>query len=214
MGSCIQLQAQKTLNPLSIKMKLSFALLATLVACTLAQDTHYCPDNWELHKWDNHGEEECKCFLFADAYVKVTHADATTLCNARGGWLAEPDAGPEDNYFIVNQLLARRSEKAEKFGEELEGPHWDDEWWIGAKSYTKHNDHAPGDWIWETLNTTVEWFDWAEGQPNDYHRQQCMSYVRWSYFGEDTYQWNDLDCETNVADYICQKPCNMNITMV
>ncbi len=50
-------------------------------------------------------------------------------------WLAEPDDGPEDNYFIVNQLLARRSEKAEKFGEELEGPHWDDEWWIGAKSY-------------------------------------------------------------------------------
>merc|ERR1712001_69685 len=210
----IQLNPKKasSLTLHSIKMKVTFVLLIVLVANTLAQDTHFCPDGWELHNPE--GKDECKCFLFADAYVKVTHADATTLCNARGGWLAEPDDGPEDNYFIVNQLLARRSEKAEKFGEELEGPHYEDEWWIGAKSYTKHSDHAPGDWIWETLNTTVEWFDWAPDQPNDYHRQQCMSYVRWNYFGEDTYQWNDLDCETNVADYICQKSCSMIATMV
>ena len=48
---------------------------------------------------------------------------------------------------------------------------------------TKHNDHNPGEWIWEATNTTVEWFDWAEGEPNDYHRQQCMSYLRYTYFG-------------------------------
>jgi len=37
------------------------------------------------------------------------------------------------------------------------------------------------------LNTTVEWFDWAPGQPNDYHRQQCLSYVRYDYFGVRTF---------------------------
>merc|ERR1711981_1079132 len=213
MGSCIPLEAHRTLNPLSITMKLSFALLAALVACALAQDTHYCPDNWELHKWDNHGEEECKCFLFADAYVKVTHADATTLCNARGGWLAEPNDGPGDNYWIVDQLLQRLPNNIEG-GEELEGPHYEDEWWIGAKSYSKHSEHSPGEWIWEKLNTTVEWFDWAPGQPNDSHRQQCMAYLRYNYFGENTYNWNDLDCETNVADYICEKMCASNATMI
>ena len=38
-----------------------------------------------LFFWFKHpeGEDECKCFYFADTYVKVNHADATSLCNAR-----------------------------------------------------------------------------------------------------------------------------------
>ena len=49
-------------------------------------------------------------------------------------WLAEPDDGAGDNYWIVNQLLQRYPDKTET-GEELEGPHYDDQWWIGAKSH-------------------------------------------------------------------------------
>ena len=48
-------------------------------------------------------------------------------------WLAEPDDGPGDNYWIVNKLLEKFPDKMKK-GEELEGPHYDDQWWIGAKS--------------------------------------------------------------------------------
>ena len=46
---------------------------------------------------------------------------------------------------------------------------------------TKHDEHNPGEWIWEYSNTTVEWFDWAPGEPNDYHRQQCMTFLRYDY---------------------------------
>merc|ERR1712136_75763 len=35
----------------------------------------------------------------------------------------------------------------------------------------------------ESTNTTVDWFDWAPGEPNDYHRQQCLVYIRYDYFG-------------------------------
>ena len=49
-------------------------------------------------------------------------------------WLAEPDDGAEDNYWIVNQLMQRLPNE-EAGGEELQGPHYDDQWWIGAKSY-------------------------------------------------------------------------------
>ena len=39
---------QSDLNILKNKMKV-LAILLTVVAVALAQDTHYCPDNWELH---------------------------------------------------------------------------------------------------------------------------------------------------------------------
>ena len=55
---------------------------------------------------------------------------------------------------------------------------------------SKHNDHNPGEWRWEKLNTTVEWFDWAPGQPNDYHRQQCLAYLRYDYFGVTFFEIN------------------------
>ena len=53
--------------------------------------------------------------------------------NMNFSWLAEPDDGPGDNYWIVNKLLEKFPDKMTK-GEELEGPHYEDQWWIGAKS--------------------------------------------------------------------------------
>jgi len=194
---------QSDLNILRNKMKV-LAILLTVVAVALAQDTHFCPDNWELHKPE--GKDTCSCFYFAGRDVRVNHADATSLCNIRGGWLAQIEDAPEENYWVVGKLIEKMTEEGKLVEGELDGPHWEDQWWIGAKSYTKHNDHNPGEWIWEATNTTVEWFDWAEGEPNDYHRQQCMSYLRYTYFGNPTFQWNDWDCNT-VADYICEKPC-------
>ena len=37
--------------------------------------------------------------------------------------------------------------------------------------------------MWESTNKTVEWFDWAPGQPDDWHRQQCLVYIRYDYGG-------------------------------
>ena len=52
---------------------------------------------------------------------------------------------------------------------------------------TKHDTHNTGEWIWETSNKTINWFDWAPGEPNDWHRQQCLVYLRYNYFGVSTY---------------------------
>jgi len=192
-------------------MKLAVAILLTALACTKAQDTYSCPDGWEKHAPE--GEDECKCFLFADNYAKATHDDATLLCEGHDGWLAELEDGPGDNYWVVGKLKERHSKKRQMEGKDdndngiLTGPHFEDQWWIGAKSYTKHDEHRPGEWIWEHLNTTVEWFDWAPDEPNDYHRQQCLAFLRYVYDEKNwTYQWNDWECR-DVADYICEKNC-------
>merc|ERR1712203_244686 len=83
----------------------------------------------------------------------------------------------------------------------------EDQWWIGARSYTGHSEEHPGEWVWENSNTTVQWFDWAPNQPDDYHRQQCMAYIRYTSLGMTyTYHWNDWDCNSQLADYICEAP--------
>merc|ERR1712133_71337 len=131
---------QSDLNILKNKMKV-LAILLTVVAVALAQDTHFCPDNWELHKPE--GKDTCSCFYFAGRDVRVNHADATTLCQIRGGWLAQVEDAPEENYWVVGKLLEKMTEEGKLVEGKLDGPHWEDQWWIGAKSYTKHNDHNP-----------------------------------------------------------------------
>ena len=33
------------------------------------------------------------------------------------------------------------------------------------------NSVQPGTWMWETRNTTVNWFDWGDGEPNNFNGQ-------------------------------------------
>ena len=47
--------------------------------------------------------------------------------------LAEPVEG-HLNHWIVEQLMKRMSEKTSE-EEGLEGPHYEDQWWLGGKSY-------------------------------------------------------------------------------
>ena len=61
-------------------------------------------------------------------------------CNIVSSWLAELEDGPADNYWIVDQLIKRHTRKqmmeGVKPGEnDLSFPYFDDQWWIGAKSY-------------------------------------------------------------------------------
>ena len=46
-----------------------------------------------------------------------------------------------------------------------------------------HSEEHPGEWVWEHANTTVQWFDWAPNQPDNWHRQQCLAFVRYSVWG-------------------------------
>ena len=124
-------------------------------------------------------------------------------------WLAEIDDTNwhyVDNAWIVDQLLNRR--KNEEHSIDTKGPHYEDQWWIGALStvcfialfyFVKgknkykpfiniisqgpHTEEHPGEWIWEHANTPVQWFDWAPREPNNYHRQQCLAFLRYTVFG-------------------------------
>ena len=55
-----------------------------------------------------------------------------------------------------------------------------------------HDEHTPGKWIWEHSNTTVDWFDWAPGEPNNYHKQQCLTYLRYDYGRVSSMTWSIL----------------------
>ena len=35
-------------------------------------------------------------------------------------------------------------------------------------------DHNQGVWTWPHKGSEVGWFDWADGEPNDYHNENCL----------------------------------------
>merc|ERR1712115_279707 len=173
----------------SADMKFLFAL--SLLSSVLAQDTYHCPDGWVLEE-DRSG---CRCFYF-EGTERVTRDDADLLCQSHDAWVAELDH-PGINYWLKSQLL-NRFEAGDRI-----------EFWMGAFTGERHSENAPGEWIWPHKNETVQWFDWAEGQPNNYHGQYCMALMEWHrdpfYFDRD-YFWNDLECDWT-QHYICEKQC-------
>merc|ERR1719186_877042 len=71
-------------------------------------------------------------------------------------------------------------------------------------------DHDNGKWVWPHRNTTVEWFDWARGQPNDWENENCLTLLEFHdpFFPQARdYFWNDWKCG-ETAHYICEKTCN------
>merc|ERR1712241_226250 len=154
-------------------MKILLFISAILVVNTLAAKT--CLQDWKMHEMEHRNFTSCHCYYFADQYTRVSHADATAICKSKGGWLAEIDDTNwhyVDNAWIVDQLLNLRKNEDQSI--DTKGPHYEDQWWIGALSTGPHTEEHPGEWIWEHANTTVQWFDWAPREPNNYHRQQCL----------------------------------------
>ena len=84
-----------------------------------------------------------------------------------------------------------------------------EQFWLGAYTTERHGECNPGEWIWPHMNKTVEWTDWADGEPNDYHGEQCvvMSEYHNPFFPlARDYFWNDVDCNA-IAHYICESKC-------
>jgi len=173
-----------------------------LFAVVLSQDTSYCPDGWNLSEFG--GKREC--VYFGNVQEQVTKEDAGVLCAARGGWLLDLDEtrGPAKNNFIKS-LLANHVGTGD-WGEP--GYQWGFQWWIGATCYGRHSEHNWGNWTWDHDNEQVQWFDWMNGEPNDFDSQDCMTYLKnQDPFGNGVWHWNDWAC-SNTAGYICEKPAN------
>jgi len=183
-------------------------LAALLVGLAAAQDTTYCNDGWELYTVEWQGKAHHSCFWFGNNYEKVTHNTAKLLCQSMGGFLAEVPYGPHLNNWIVNQLLDRNTKYFNVDSENgLGRPHYETQYWLGARDFGHHNDHMPGHWMWEHRNTSVEWFDWGSDEPNNYNGQNCLTYLQYTdvFFPSfSTFKWNDWDCDVP-ADFICEQ---------
>merc|ERR1712154_191437 len=117
----------------------------------------------------------------------VTKQDAEIICSFHDAWLVDLDEGHggQKNRFIANLINEEQS-------------NWDGH----------HDDHDWGYWTWDHAGTEVTWFDWADGEPNDYHRQNCLAYLTFfDPFGYHLTHWNDWDCD-KTARYICEKAAN------
>merc|ERR1712179_33279 len=163
-----------------------------------AQDTYHCPDGWFWQ--EHHGRGHC--FFFS--MEQVSKMNAAILCASHSGWLLELDH-PRLNYWVKAKLLELYTPDKAK-----SGVPWGNLFWMGGVTEEHHDDHYNGNWLWPHANVSVEWFDWGEGEPNDYRTQNCLTYMEYRnpvFQQYRDYFWNDWDCDTDAAHYICVKEC-------
>jgi len=175
-------------------------ILSALSAVTLGQDTYYCPDGWVVSQIGGVTE----CIMLGGAEEMVTNDDATIICEFHGGWLVDMDEGrgPAKNNFLKSLI----SDSDGQGGIGDAGMQWESQWWIGAHVSGPHGDHNFGNWTWDHSGTEVSWFDWMRNEPNDWHRQNCLTFLKdQDIFGYGVYHWNDWDCN-DLARFICEKP--------
>nr|AGN29615.1 perlucin 5-like protein [Acartia pacifica] len=186
------------------KLVTASACLLALLALAAAQDTHFCNDGWDLYTTTWHDQTHHSCFYFGTNFEKVSHDTAKLLCNGMGAFLAEVPYGPHLNSWIVQKLLEKNNLLDAEGKPDTRRPHFETQYWLGARDFGHHNEHVPGEWMWEHRNTTVQWFDWADNEPNNFHGQSCLTYLlEESIFGFRDFKWNDWDCN-EVADFICE----------
>merc|ERR1712062_440057 len=63
-----------------------------------------------------------------------------------------------------------------------------------------------GNWTWDHIGTEITWYDWMRNEPNDWHGQNCLTFLKWGDpVGFGIYHWNDWDCN-QLARFICERP--------
>ena len=71
---------------------------------------------------------------------------------------------PGINYWLKSHLL------------EITEPGRREAFWLGGRCQGRHSEHQPGTWTWDHMNETIEWFDWVDGEPNNYdHNEMCLT---------------------------------------
>merc|ERR1711971_916939 len=176
------------------------AAALVLLGSVSAQDTYHCPDGWFWH--EGHGGRG-HCYFFS--MEQLSKMNGEILCASHGGWIVEiPHPGV--NYWIKAMLLDLYTpDKQEKAGVP-----WGNLFWMGAVTEDRHDDHVNGNWWWPHANASVQWFDWGDNEPNDFHGQNCMTFMEYRnpiFQNYRDYFWNDSDCTNDVAHYICVKDC-------
>merc|ERR1712192_317117 len=187
---------QTFLTPQFQSMHLLAAALV-LLGSVSAQDTYHCPDGWFWH--EGHGGRG-HCYYFS--VEQLSKMNGEILCASHGGWIVEiPHPGV--NYWIKAMLL-------DLYTPDKAGVPWGNLFWMGAVTEDRHDDHVNGNWWWPHANASVQWFDWGDNEPNDFHGQNCMTFMEYRnpiFQNYRDYFWNDSDCTNDVAHYICVMDC-------
>merc|ERR1711973_12212 len=129
--------------------------------------------------WDviqGHTADSINCILLGGLEERVTKKDAELICGGHDGWLVEIQA--EHNGHHGNH----KNRDIVKL--------------ISAKQ---------GHWTWDHCGSDVQWFDFYDNEPNNWHSQNCLTFLKdQDIFGFGVYHWNDWGCDY-VARYICEK---------
>jgi len=179
--------------------------ISAFLAIAQAQDTTYCPDGWDVIQ--GHTADSINCILLGGLEERVTKKDAELICGGHDGWLVEIQAehnghhGNHKNRDIVKLISAKQGQN--NIG--TPGYNFQDQWWIGATCQGPHGDHNQGHWTWDHCGSDVQWFDFYDNEPNNWHSQNCLTFLKdQDIFGFGVYHWNDWGCDY-VARYICEK---------
>jgi len=174
-------------------------LAGVIIGAVSAQDTYSCPDGWHISDIG----DEIECILLSGVDERVTKSDAETICAFHEGWLVDMDEGrgPQKNNLIKSLISA-----VDPHVPQIPGMQYDDQWWIGATVHGPHGDHNYGNWTWDHTGTEITWYDWMRNEPNDWHGQNCLTFLKWGDpVGFGIYHWNDWDCN-QLARFICERP--------
>merc|ERR1711922_134303 len=142
--------------------------------------------------------------LVAALLVLLGSVSAQDTHHCPDGWFwHEGHGGRGHCYFFSMEQLSKMNGEilcASHGGWIVEIPHPGVNYWIKAKLldlYTPDKQEKAG-------------VPWGNNEPNDFHGQNCMTYMEYRnpiFQNYRDYFWNDSDCNSDVAHYICVKDC-------
>ncbi|XP_062604171.1 perlucin-like protein [Saccostrea cucullata] len=128
------------------------------------------------HGWLYHAHH---CYFLS--HRQTSWHDAKLQCESNGAFLADINSA-EENTWITGKLMDSQV--------------WPDNVkyaWLGASDIDKE-----GVFIWSEMNSTLNFTNWDQEEPNDLRGEDCMAII------PGTGLWNDLACSSNCS-YICKK---------
>merc|ERR1712126_169416 len=153
------------------------------------------------------GPQFPRMFLSAVALALLASVSAQDTYHCPDGWFwHEGHGGRGHCYFFSMEQLSKENAGilcASHGGWIVEIPHPPVNYWIKAKLLDLYTPD-------KQENAGVPWFDWGDNEPNDFHGQNCMTYMEYRdviFQNYRDYFWNDSDCKNDVAHYICVKDC-------
>ncbi|XP_022295073.2 perlucin-like [Crassostrea virginica] len=124
--------------------------------------------------WTHHGTS---CYSFVTS-AKEHWVSASYFCSLHEATLVEVNSANESD-FLRRQLSSL-------------GVHAD--FWIGLT-----DDSLEGKWEWLPSGATPSYTEWAPGQPDNGHNEDCALMSR-----SKDYHWNDDQCDNN-HHFICER---------